>query len=113
VDAQEAVREDSAIEERTELALDESRHDPFLDKGMCQPGFEVVLDHSVENRRRGATRGVVRRGRRLTGCSHEVIVVPGSGLDHEAKRIEFPPHNDATPRPSISARQRRPFDKSS
>jgi hypothetical protein len=65
VDTQESVREDSAIEERTELTLDEARHDPFLDTRMCQPSLEVVL----------------------------AIVVSGSRWGQDATRIEFPRHN--------------------
>jgi hypothetical protein len=90
VETQETVREDTALEERTELALDEPRHDTFLRAGIRQPGLEVTLDYAVENRRLGMARGVFGRLHRLTGFSHEAIVVPESCRDQEAERIEFP-----------------------
>ena len=90
VKAQKTVGENPAIEEGTELALDEVRDDTILDSGIRQPGLEVVLDDAVENCRLGMPRGVVDPGLRLTGFSHAPIVVPGSCRDQEDDRIEFP-----------------------
>jgi len=74
VEAQKAVGEDSAIEEGTELTLDEARHDTVLDTGIRQPSLEVVLDYAVENRRLGTARGVFGHRHPLTALLHEVIV---------------------------------------
>jgi hypothetical protein len=90
MNAQESVREDSAVQEGAELTLDEAWKDLFPDAGICQPGFEVMLDYAIESRRLGAARGVFGRRSCLAGFSHKEIVGPGSCQNQELNSIEFP-----------------------
>ena len=93
VNAKETVCENSTVEERTELMLDEAWNGPFVDPRVSEPGLQVMLDHPIEGCRLGTARGVCGRLYRLTAFSHEAIVVSGSLLGQETKGIEFPRHN--------------------
>jgi len=93
MNAQESVRQDSAVQEGTELALDEAWEGTFPGAGDCQPDLEVILDDAIERRRFGAARGVFGRQSCLAGSSHEQIVGPGSCQNQEVSSFEFPQCN--------------------
>jgi len=87
--AKETVGEDSTVEERAELTLDEAWNGPLVAACVSEPGLQVMLDHPIECCRLGTARGVFGRRYRVTGFSHEAIVVSGSCQDQGAKGIEF------------------------
>ena len=93
MEAKETVGEDSAVEERAKLTLDEARNAALLPARVREPGLQVLLDHPIEDCRLGMARGVVGRRYCLTGFSHETIVVSGSCQDQGAEDIEFPRDN--------------------
>ncbi len=93
MNAQESVREDSAVQEGAQLPLDEAWKDSFPDAGIGQPTLKVMLDHAVQRRRLGAARGVFGRRTCLAGSSHEQIVGPGSCQNQEVSSFEFPQCN--------------------
>jgi hypothetical protein len=67
---QEAMDEQPAPEEGTELALDEAgQPHPVGARSCCgQEGLQVLPDHSVQDRVGGSTWDVASHGARLSGC---------------------------------------------
>ncbi len=93
MEAEEAVGENAALEERAQLTLDEARDAPLLDARVAEPGLQVMLDHPIESGRLGAARDVSGCSSYLSRFSHEAIVVSSAYRRHVAKGIAFPPHN--------------------
>ncbi len=89
VNANEAVREDAAVEELPQLALDEPRHGPLPRSLPLEERLELGRDNAVEDGFLGPAGGVAHRrlstrpwagglGRRSALCGHETPALPNA-----------------------------------
>ena len=93
MEPKEAVGEDSAVEERAELTLDEAWDAPLLDARVTEPGLQMMLDHRIQRGGLGLARDVLGYTSCLSRFTHDGIVVSGTRRCYKTKATVLPRYN--------------------
>jgi hypothetical protein len=89
VEPEEAVGEDSAVEECAQLTLDEAWDAPLPDARVTEPFLQMMmLDHPVESGHLGPEWEVAGLWWQLSRILHPAIVVSAAGRYHQVEGIE-------------------------